>query len=108
MPNTSILRPVTPEMTFANSVIAYSGLVVGSRLPLINSEVECLGRLIQMGLAGFLYVDLVVLTTSSVGQGGVSCQNVYSVSSWMGNLIPQNQAAKVLVLPRLARVASGL
>jgi hypothetical protein len=53
-PNTSILRPVTPEMTFANSVIAYSGLMVGSRLPLINSEVECLGRLIQMGLAGFL------------------------------------------------------
>src|SRR5271170_7368459 len=88
-------------MTFANSIIAYSALMVGSRLPLINFEVEC------FGLAGF---GLGVLATNSVGQepGLASSQNAYSVSSCMGNLIHKIKAAKVLVLLHLVRVASGL
>jgi hypothetical protein len=84
------------EMTFAKSTIAYSGLMVGSRLPPIDFEAGCFGCLIQVvgGLSGR---RVGVLRSS----GCVFRVQIHGESR------PQNQAAKVLVLPRLARVASG-
>lgn len=80
-------------MTFANSIIAYSGLMVGSRLHLVNFEAECFSRLIQMVWRGFVGVEL--LATSSV------LQDAYSVSTHMGNPVHKIKQLKSWSCPVL-------